>query len=66
MHAGQIATLADVLDHYSAAPEAPLGHSELRPLSLSDTEREQLVAFLKTLDNDPPEVLADAGASFGQ
>jgi len=50
MHAGQIATLADVVAHYDLAPPAPEGHSELRPLNLSDTERRQLIAFLATLN----------------
>jgi len=49
MHAGQIATLEDVIAHYDAAPKAPFGHSELKPLRLSGTEQRQLVAFLKTL-----------------
>lgn len=49
MHAGQIATLEDVVDHYSRAPEAPAGHSELQPLRLTTMERSQLVAFLRTL-----------------
>lgn len=49
MHAGQFATLADVLDHYNRAPEAPAGHSELKPLNLSATEIAELIAFLKTL-----------------
>jgi cytochrome c peroxidase len=51
MHAGQIATLEEVLAHYSAASASPLGHSELKPLRLSDHERRQLVAFLRTLDS---------------
>ena len=49
MHAGQFGTLQQVLDHYNRAPAAPEGHSELRPLSLSSTEIDQLVAFLRTL-----------------
>lgn len=49
MHAGQLATLEDVVAHYNAAPKAPFGHSELKPLRLSATEQHQLVAFLKTL-----------------
>ncbi len=53
MHAGQISTLADVVAHYSAAPAAPAGHSELRPLNLSEAERRQLLAFLATLNPDP-------------
>jgi cytochrome c peroxidase len=49
MHAGQIETLEEVLDHYASAPEAPAGHSELRPLELTEEERAQLVAFLATI-----------------
>ncbi|WP_210528553.1 cytochrome-c peroxidase [Rubellimicrobium arenae] len=50
MHAGQIGTLDEVLAHYATAPEALDGHSELRPLDLSQEEREQLSAFLKSLE----------------
>lgn len=50
MHAGQIATLEDVIAHYNAAPKAPFGHSELKTLELSDSEKRQLIAFLKTLN----------------
>ena len=49
MHAGQIATLEQVIEHYNEAPEAPEGHNELEPLNLSDTEKAALLAFLKTL-----------------
>jgi cytochrome c peroxidase len=49
MHAGQFATLTEVLDHYNRAPVAPAGHSELKPLGLSDTELRQLEAFLRSL-----------------
>jgi cytochrome c peroxidase len=49
MHAGQIATLSEVIDHYDRAPKAPFGHSELKPLKLSAQERRQIEAFLRTL-----------------
>ncbi len=49
MHAGQFGTLEDVLAHYSTAPRAPFGHTELKPLKLSRVEQAQLVAFLRTL-----------------
>lgn len=49
MHAGQFATLEEVIAHYDRAPAAPFGHSELEPLRLTSTERRQLVAFLQTL-----------------
>ncbi len=50
MHAGQIATLTDVIAHYVAAPEAPAGHSELEPLNLDAAERRQIEAFLRSLE----------------
>jgi cytochrome c peroxidase len=50
MHAGQFATLEEVLNHYNTAPEAPAGHSELEPLNLTEKQIAQIIAFLKTLD----------------
>jgi cytochrome c peroxidase len=50
MHAGQFATLEEVLAHYRSAPESPAGHSEIEALDLTQSELDQLVAFLKTLD----------------
>ena len=49
MHAGQLASLSDVLDHYNRAPQAPAGHTELKPLKLKARELQQLEAFLRTL-----------------
>lgn len=49
MHAGQFATLRQVVEHYNRAPGAPHGHGELKPLGLTDAEIDQLVAFLATL-----------------
>lgn len=51
MHAGQFATLAEVLEHYNRAPAAPAGHTELKPLGLSATELRQLEAFLRSLSS---------------
>jgi cytochrome c peroxidase len=51
MHAGQLATLEEVVDHYVRAPAAPSGQTELHPLALSERERQQLIAFVKTLSN---------------
>jgi cytochrome c peroxidase len=53
MHAGQFQTLREVLDHYNRAPAAPGGHSELKPLSLSEQELAQLEAFLRSLEQEP-------------
>jgi cytochrome c peroxidase len=52
MHAGQFATLSDVLAHYNQAPTAPAGHSELKPLALNARELHELEAFLHTLSGE--------------
>ena len=57
MHAGQFATLGEVLRHYNAPPAAPSGRSELMPLALTDRELNQLEAFLHSL-RSPPAVSA--------
>lgn len=60
MHAGQLTSLVDVLEHYNNAPRAPLGHSELKPLHLTSSERLQIIAFLGTLTGPlsaPPDFL---------
>ena len=49
MHAGQLLTLADVLDHYAEAPASRIGHTELKPLKLTENERLALLHFLETL-----------------
>ncbi|MFC5583594.1 cytochrome-c peroxidase [Nitratireductor kimnyeongensis] len=53
MHAGQIATLDAVIDHYSSAPDAASGQSEIRGVVFTDRGRQALIAFLKTLDATP-------------
>ena len=64
MHAGQIGTLDEVLAHYAKAPDAPEGHSELRPKSLNDSERTQIIAFLATLDATGPGTGEVAAAGY--
>ncbi|MYB89851.1 MAG: cytochrome-c peroxidase [Proteobacteria bacterium] len=49
MHAGQLATLEEVIDHYDRAPAAMVGHNEAKVLSLRRREAKQLEAFLHTL-----------------
>jgi hypothetical protein len=56
MHAGQFATLEDVVRHYATSPPAALGHSELahperKPIRLSESEINDLVAFLGALSS---------------
>jgi cytochrome c peroxidase len=53
MHAGQFASLAEVVEHYNGAAAAPAGHSELVALNLTGAEKAAIVAFLKTLDAEP-------------
>jgi len=60
MHAGQFATLEEVLRHYNHPPLSPAGHNELEPLGLTNREIGQIIAFLHTLSggvNAPPELL---------
>jgi cytochrome c peroxidase len=49
MHAGQMATLSDVVRHYRAAPAAKFGKTELEPVKLTDQEVQDIAAFLGTL-----------------
>jgi cytochrome c peroxidase len=49
MHAGQLRSLRDVVLHYTHAPAAAIGATELKPVALSDAEIKDLVAFLGTL-----------------
>ncbi|MBE0684490.1 MAG: cytochrome-c peroxidase [Anaerolineaceae bacterium] len=60
MHAGQFATLEEVLRHYNHPPESPIGHNELEPLGLTNREMAQIIAFLHTISGGvdaPPELL---------
>jgi cytochrome c peroxidase len=61
MHAGQFATLRQVLEHYNQAQPGPHGHTELNPLKLSEREIAELEAFLRSLSGPlatPPDLLA--------
>ncbi|MGB0385271.1 MAG: cytochrome-c peroxidase [Ardenticatenaceae bacterium] len=53
MHAGQLAELADVLQHYNTSPltwrPPPFGHNELAPINLTAEEMKQVEAFLRSL-----------------
>jgi cytochrome c peroxidase len=53
MHDGSLATLEDVVTFYDGGGRAnPSLDPEIRPLRLSDEERRQLVAFLRTLSGE--------------
>ncbi|WP_246217295.1 cytochrome-c peroxidase [Paraburkholderia panacisoli] len=49
MHAGQMATLEDVMRHYAKPPHAIIGESELKTLNLSETEQQELLSLLRAL-----------------
>lgn len=56
MHAGQLATLEDVVDFYDAGGALPSSGTLdplVTPLGLSDEERSDLLAFLRALSSDP-------------
>jgi cytochrome c peroxidase len=58
MHDGSLASLEQVIDHYArGGRKHPHQDSRLRPLALSQTERADLVAFLRSLTD--PEFVAD-------
>jgi cytochrome c peroxidase len=73
MHAGQFATLEQVVRHYVTAPHAAVGQSELThrqaggsavghdgraPIELSDAEAADVVSFLGTLSAERPSAPA--------
>jgi cytochrome c peroxidase len=49
MHAGQFASLEEVVAHYNRASRAPFGKSELKRLQLKPREIQQIAAYLRTL-----------------
>ncbi|MBE1206685.1 cytochrome-c peroxidase [Aminobacter carboxidus] len=51
MHAGQFASLEQVVEHYASAPKSVEGETEIHPVALSEREKAALVAFLKTLSD---------------
>jgi cytochrome c peroxidase len=57
MHQGQLATLKDVVRHYSTlegrTPPGPHDEKILAPLHLTDSEMDDLVAFLESLTGEP-------------
>ena len=67
-HQGQTPSLGQMMRHYDRAPLAMIGHNEAKPLGLSRRERNQLEAFLATLDSPlatapqwlapPPDLMA--------
>jgi len=66
MHAGQFATLADVITFYNAGGGDPgatgvVKDARMVPLGLSDADQADLVAFMGSLTGDPvaPALVVD-------
>lgn len=57
MHAGQKATLSDVIDFYAVAGTVATGEGQLSPFAITPQEKADLIAFLGTLSGKP---VADA------
>lgn len=53
MHAGQLNSLDEVIEHYNRALPAMVGHNEAKPLGLNPVEMQQLKAFLHSLSAPP-------------
>lgn len=53
-HNGSQPSLAAVLEHYISSPEIKAGRADLKPISLSETEKKALIAFLQTLNAAKP------------
>ena len=57
MHDGSVATLEAVIEHYNTGGiQRPSLADEMKPLGLTDQEKADLVAFLKTLTSEDPPV----------
>ncbi len=54
MHDGSIATLAEVIDHYaSGGIQSPVKSPRLKGFAITDAERNDLIAFLNSLTDQP-------------
>jgi cytochrome c peroxidase len=61
MHDGSLATLRDVVDWYDrGGSEDPARHPFVHHLGLSETQKLQLIAFLRSLTGENAEALADS------
>ena len=63
MHNGRMMNIRQVLEHYDRGGSAPEGfEAEIRPLGLSEQEKDDLVAFLRSLNGRVHQVsVAEAG-----
>jgi cytochrome c peroxidase len=59
MHDGRFATLEAVIDHYREPPSGDSQRHELPEMTLTDAESAALIAFLRTLTEDPKGAASD-------
>ena len=53
MHDGSLTSLEEVIEHYNSGGKQPANQSKLiKPLGLTETEKTDLIAFLKALTDD--------------
>ena len=66
MHDGSLATLEEVVDFYNRGGVRQSNRSKLiQPLSLTDQQKADLVAFLRSLTGSLPEITSPPGEFFG-
>lgn len=59
MHNGQYKTLEEVVDHYNSGGVQNMGNLDpnMKKLNLTEKEKAELVAFMKSLTSDPQEIV---------
>ncbi len=63
MHNGRMMKIRQVLDHYDRGGSAPDGHkAEIRPLGLTQDEKQDLITFLSTLNGRVHKVSSDVAS----
>ncbi|WP_425401003.1 cytochrome-c peroxidase [Aeoliella sp.] len=66
MHDGSLATLEEVVEFYDKGGERDDNRSKLiQPLNLTESHKADLVAFLKALTGELPQIEAPDGEAFG-
>lgn len=67
MHDGRFATLEEVIDFFDQGGEKPEnGKTQIKPLHLSETEKQDLKAFLLSLQGSLPEIDVASTVTFAQ
>lgn len=64
MHNGRLMTIRQVVEHYDRGGSAPPGlQAEIRPLGLSEAEKDDLIAFLRSLNGRVHRLSGSADAA---